>query len=435
MDMVYKFAPDNEDLRLAACTRYQILKGLHDSGTYHSDEAVKLKYIAYLAATAPDEPSEIIPGFTNQQTAWFVLSATYATYEEPMTPPVPFYHYCAGTFDEYGFPTGLQFSNSDYMIEFAFAVPSFQSLGEIIDGEAIWCDDPQIVDVPYDDHLSEIVVPVFYVGAAGGFGEYGVYTTTLLGSSDVSSLVVERLCGDVNCDGQVNFTDVWDLWRHVLNPSQYPVCNQWGPDVNCDGQVNFTDVICLYYHVVSGDPLNCCQIDTPGEYGHIDLLYAGLAAESMVWKPISEWLEEHIPSTTFDTGPGGYPSIAGTHKGTFTPKRNLVVERMYTYPCSGTGGHSEYVAFYNPGEWENPIAEGEWDGYRSNYHYINLDKPILLHEGVTYNYKIQTGSYPQIHHQQQLETDDGIITCTEFVDVNGKIYSNRIPAIRLEADL
>ena len=105
-----------------------------------------------------------------------------------MTPPVPLYHYCAGTFDEdFGFPTGLQFTNSDYMLEFAFAVPSFQSLGEIIDGEAIMCSE----STPYDDYLDQIETPVFYVGAAGGFGAYGEYVLELLGSTDKQSLIVQ----------------------------------------------------------------------------------------------------------------------------------------------------------------------------------------------------------------------------------------------------
>ena len=33
-------------------------------------------------------------------------------------------------------------------------------------------------------------MPVLYIGAGGGFGEYGVYTTTLLGSTDVTAHVV-----------------------------------------------------------------------------------------------------------------------------------------------------------------------------------------------------------------------------------------------------
>jgi hypothetical protein len=35
----------------------------------------------------------------------------------------------------------------------------------------------------------------------------------------------------------------------------------------------------------------------------------------------------------FDTGPGTYPSIMGTHEGTITPSRTITVSRLYTYPC------------------------------------------------------------------------------------------------------
>jgi len=142
-------------------------------------------------------------------------------------PPVPFYHHCAGTFDEFGLPTGLQFTNSDYILDFAFAVPSFQSLSDTIEGDALWCSDA----TPYDDHLGEITIPVFYVGAAGGFGEYGVYSTTLLGSynnNNVDTLIVEL----------------------------YP-----------PGAEAF-------------------------DYGHIDLLFAD-NAKSLVWKPIYKWIKSH----------------------------------------------------------------------------------------------------------------------------------------------
>ena len=187
VDMVYKFDPDEDGLIINACIRLDALEELRDFEIYYSDKAVNLKGIAYLANNDPDDNS-IIKGleyFTNQQVAWFALSATYATYP-PMPPPVSFYHYCGGTFDD-GLPTGLQFTNSDYMLEFAFAVPSFQSLGEIIDGEAIMCSD----STSYDDYLDQIETPVFYVGAAGGFGAYGEYVLELLGSTDKQSLIVQ----------------------------------------------------------------------------------------------------------------------------------------------------------------------------------------------------------------------------------------------------
>jgi hypothetical protein len=129
-----------------------------------------------------------------------------------------------------------------------------------------------------------------------------------------------------------------------------------------------------------------------------------------------------------------YPSIFGTHNGTITPNMTIYnVSRLYTYPCSGTGGHSEYVAFYNATTGEE-IANGTWNGYQGagDYHCIELNVPFILQATVTYNYTIRTGSYPQIHHTPALLTANGWINCTEFIDANGKRYDNWIPAIRLE---
>lgn len=115
-----------------------------------------------------------------------LLPATYATYD-PLQPPTPFYHYLAGTFDSSMMPTGLQYANQDNVLNNALTVPGYQSLGEMIDGEAIISN---AVETPYDDHLGDIKVPVYYVGAAGGMGEYGVDTLSLLGGNDKSSLIV-----------------------------------------------------------------------------------------------------------------------------------------------------------------------------------------------------------------------------------------------------
>jgi hypothetical protein len=142
------------------------------------------------------------------------------------------------------------------------------------------------------------------------------------------------------------------------------------------------------------------------------------------------WTVSAAGTGTFDTGGGTYPSIRGTHKGNFTPNCDIAVNKMYTYPCSGTGGHSEYVAFY---EGEVLVAEGTWSGYLGgDYHNIDFGTTFALQAGVVYNYEIVTGSYPQMIHNQTYWNADGTITCTEFIDANGKVYTNRIPAIRLE---
>ena len=50
----------------------------------------------------------------------------------------------------------------------------------------------------------------------------------------------------------------------------------------------------------------------------------------------------------FDTGAPSnpYPSIAGTHTGDIIPSQDITVHKIYTYPCAGTGGHTEYVRIW-----------------------------------------------------------------------------------------
>jgi hypothetical protein len=135
----------------------------------------------------------------------------------------------------------------------------------------------------------------------------------------------------------------------------------------------------------------------------------------------------------FDTGPGTYPSISGTYNCTFTPTQTITVSKLYTYPCASTGGHSEHAAFYNATTGAE-IANGTWNGYQcaGDYHYIEFAAPVTLEQEVTYDYTIRTGSYPQIIHNETVTNVNGTLTCTEFVDVNGKRYDDWIPAIRLE---
>ncbi|NQE44728.1 hypothetical protein C5S31_01730, partial [ANME-1 cluster archaeon GoMg2] len=139
-------------------------------------------------------------------------------------------------------------------------------------------------------------------------------------------------------------------------------------------------------------------------------------------------------SQFFDTGEAAnpYPSISGIHNGTITPKvtiRNL--SRLYTYPCPGTGGHTEYVAFWHSNGTR--ITEGLWNGYTDDdWHNISFPA-FTMHADDTYKYSIRTGSYPQIIHNQTHTNGYGTINCTEFTDANGRSYTDRIPAIRLEA--
>ncbi|MGB7532450.1 MAG: S8 family peptidase [Halobacteriota archaeon] len=123
-----------------------------------------------------------------------------------------------------------------------------------------------------------------------------------------------------------------------------------------------------------------------------------------------------------------YPSISGAHNGTLKPNVTIEVSTLYTYPCPGTGGHTEYARI-----WNSTIdVNATWEGYVGDWHNISFSHSFTLLANETYNYTIITGSYPQIIHETPLNATGGTITCDEFVDANRGVYYDWIPAIRLE---
>ena len=177
------------------------------------------------------------------------------------------------------------------------------------------------------------------------------------------------------------------------------------------------------------------SFEVVGEQGDRSLLdiSKGLLGDKNAEAIPAEWFDDEVivGPPVFDTGipVNPYPSIFGVHNGTLVLTHPIRVERMYTYPCTGTGGHSEHIKIWNATGWN---VSATWNGYKGDWHNISFDVPFSLQAGIEYNYTIKTGSYPQIHHTDRLEVDDGVITCTRFTDGNGKVYSDRIPAIRLE---
>ncbi len=132
-------------------------------------------------------------------------------------------------------------------------------------------------------------------------------------------------------------------------------------------------------------------------------------------------------SMGFVTPEGTYPSIAGTHKGAITPKSNINVTHIEIRACEGTGGHIEYARITGDGV----SSKAMWEGYNTNYKSLEFDVPFMLETAKTYEYEIKTGSYPQIIHLSELEVPAGIIKCSKFVDINGRIHTEGIPSIWL----
>ena len=76
---------------------------------------------------------------------------------------------------------------------------------------------------------------------------------------------IRQVCGDVNCDGVVDVSDLVKLRYYVgfLGDPKYTICSEWAADVNCDYSIDVSDQVKLLYYVGSpGDPrymLNCCE--------------------------------------------------------------------------------------------------------------------------------------------------------------------------------
>ncbi len=186
---------DQPDLVAAACLRYSGTVAQQAGGQIADTSGILIATLAQLATAAPADPSPIFAGLSNRQAALLVGEATFQLFP-PGTEFVPFYHFAGGTFDALGLPDGLVYQNEAGFLDFLAGAAPLEPLQVLADGDAAICGPsvtPPVPDVAFDDHLGEIAVPVLYVGAGGGFGDYGIYTTTLLGSTDVTTHVVSLL--------------------------------------------------------------------------------------------------------------------------------------------------------------------------------------------------------------------------------------------------
>jgi hypothetical protein len=158
------------------------------AGIYAYSSSV-LVQLGQLAITDPNGESPIFgPPYTNLDASLTVGAATYQL--NGPTFFAEFYHFVGGTFpggDIWGIPDGLVYTSIPEWNNFLASASPFEAVRMEHDTYTISCGASS---TPFDNHLNDITVPVLYVGAGGGFGRNGLYTLTLLGSQDVSSLIV-----------------------------------------------------------------------------------------------------------------------------------------------------------------------------------------------------------------------------------------------------
>lgn len=171
LDFFGAFAPADAELRAATCgtadAEYQdVADGVVDAPNDFFIAAGQLD------ASAPDEASPLIDGRTNREVVLLLLGQTYT-----FAPFTPTYRLLEPTAD------GTAFAHVAEPVADAWLAdaPPHESMLEAADLDALLC---------HDMPLARIRVPLLYVGASDGIGAYGVYATTQVSSTDVTSFVV-----------------------------------------------------------------------------------------------------------------------------------------------------------------------------------------------------------------------------------------------------
>jgi hypothetical protein len=207
VDGAVKYGEDDEATRQFSCAREDSFNSQLASGDYAaSNDAAYLA--GELAQTDPDGQSPYNPRATNYEYALLAGAATYGGFA-----PVPHFHFTAGVLDDDDLPTNLIYTDEDRWIDLMASAYPYDSAPFYRDTHATACDE---TDVPWDDHLEEVTVPVISIGAAGGYGDLGIYTTTLLGSDDVTNLVIQHQ----SADNAVEDFGAYDIWLSDTGKTQ-----------------------------------------------------------------------------------------------------------------------------------------------------------------------------------------------------------------------
>jgi hypothetical protein len=202
LDWYATYSPEEEAERLATCElaagEYQaVADGFIDS----SNEFFIV--VGDLARSAPDDTTPYTGFFgeiTNREALLITLGQTYV-----FAPFAPFYHLLSPTLDG-DVATGFAETAEDAATAWLAGSVPHQSMLEAADFDSMLCGDTPAIDAP----LANIRVPLYYIGAEGGIGDLGLYTTTQVASTDVTTLVVKRYPDDRAADfghGDLLFAD------------------------------------------------------------------------------------------------------------------------------------------------------------------------------------------------------------------------------------
>ncbi|MFN8256402.1 MAG: hypothetical protein U0W24_11965 [Bacteroidales bacterium] len=157
--------------REETCNSAEVYKEMIENGIYQDNLGTTFNYFAELALTEPEAKSPIFEGMTNYEAIMVIGTMTS-----------PNQHFVGGNLN------GLFYSDLTRFINGLYSLKPYQPAQEFYEYAVCSCNKENVVS--FDDYVGNIKLPIFYIGAGGGVGAVGIYSTTLTSSTDITTLVV-----------------------------------------------------------------------------------------------------------------------------------------------------------------------------------------------------------------------------------------------------
>ncbi len=189
VDAYFKTGPDNEIGRQLNCDDAAYFLEERANGVY--EWWVGFKEVGEYALNDPDGDSPLFDGFTNRQVGLYFGCAGWRDY-----PLNEWWHYWGAYFDGDGpedpdsLPIDTRFLPAEWAFEFMATASPWQPNLFFVHFCQISCDEDE---VPYDDNLALIDVPILNLGGAGGLAPSADHTLDMLGSTDIQHVIVQLL--------------------------------------------------------------------------------------------------------------------------------------------------------------------------------------------------------------------------------------------------
>jgi hypothetical protein len=170
------------DVYQGSCDSIEWLQSQIQGGNYYND----FRWMEPIGQVAINDPNGTLPdgSMTNYQFALGIAMWDMST--------IP-WHFAGGLYDAAGAPSDLRFTKARLWEDLlANNEPPYYPVHLDLDAAVAGCPNSHH-GANYADHLGAIRVPIFLVGAAGGFGHYSDYTTTLTASKDITIDIVQQL--------------------------------------------------------------------------------------------------------------------------------------------------------------------------------------------------------------------------------------------------